>query len=399
MNISSEAPLSGASKARSRAGAPESRLPAVSGSIFAEMSRLAAEFDAINLAQGYPDFAPDEVLLTALESVLRGNHHQYSLPEGARPLRQGIGEMFETLYGCRADPDSEITITAGATQAIFATISSLIHAGDEVIYMAPAFECYAPAIILAGGVPSCVQLRAPGFGIDWNHVESLVTPRTRMIIVNSPHNPSGRCWDSSDLDSLADIAERHDILVLCDEVYHNITYAGRRHLTALGHPRLRDRSIVVGSLGKTMHVTGWRIGYAIGAAGMTSELRKILLFNTYSAPTPLQQAMATTLASRDSYLGLPVLFQRKRDMLVDGLRASRFRFEATEGTYFQMLDYAAISDVPDVDFVRFLATTHGVAAIPLSGFGKAYRDSRLIRLCFAKQDRTLVNATELLAKV
>jgi methionine aminotransferase len=363
------------------------------------MSRLAAECNAINLAQGYPDFGPDETLLTSLESVLRGNHHQYSLPEGARSLRQAVGEMFAILYNCYIDSESEITITAGATQAIFATISSLIHAGDEVIYMAPAFECYAPAIILAGGTPSCVQLQAPGFAIDWNQVEKQIVSRTRMIIVNSPHNPSGRCWNSEDLDSLADIAERHDLLVLSDEVYHNITYAGRRHLTAFEHPRLRDRSIVVGSLGKTMHVTGWRIGYAISGARMTSELRKILLFNTYAAPTPLQHAMATTLASRDSYLGLPALFQRKRDMLLEGLGASRFQFDATQGTYFQMLDYSAISGMADVDFVRFLASTHGVAAIPLSGFGKAYLDSRLIRLCFAKQDQTLLNAVELLGKV
>jgi methionine transaminase len=371
----------------------------VTGSIFADMSKLATACNAINLSQGYPDFRPDENLLVSLETVLRGNNHQYSLPEGAASLRLAIKGMFKTLYGVYANADSEVTITTGATQAIFSSVSGLIHAGDEVIYMSPAFECYAPAITLAGGVPVCIQLQAPDFAIDWDCVEQRVTPRTRMIIVNSPHNPSGRCWTSDDLDALATIAEKYNIIVLSDEVYHNITYFGQSHLTALSHARLRNRTIVVGSLGKTMHVTGWRVGYAIADVALTSELRKVSMFNTYAAPTPLQHAMAEVLESNDSYIGLPELFQRKRDLLLQGLKKSRFRFVATQGTYFQLLDYSEISADTDAEFVQSLALKFGVTALPLSGFGAAYRDSRLIRLCFAKQDQTLLNATQLLSKV
>jgi methionine aminotransferase len=362
------------------------------------MSRAAKEHGAVNLSQGFPDFAPDQRLLTALSEAIQGNHHQYGLPEGSEALRQSIAHMFENLYGLKLVPETEITITAGATQAISAAVSSLVHAGEEVIFLSPAFESYAPAALMAGAVPVCVDLKAPAFEIDWDEVERRISPSTRMIIVNSPHNPTGRCWSAADVSRLAEIADRHNLLVLSDEVYHNIVFAPKRHISAMSDERLRKRTVVVGSLGKTMHVTGWRIGYAIGVASVTHEIRKVLQFNTYAAPTPLQQAMAAVLDDA-AYGDLPRLFRRKRDRFLDGLQGSRFTFTPTEGGYFQLLDYSAISDMRDTEFARFLIEQHGVAALPVSGFGPQYAESRLLRLCFAKKEETLDAATAILCNL
>jgi methionine aminotransferase len=306
--------------------------------------------------------------------------------------------MFKRLYGIALAAECEITITAGATQAISATVSSLIHAGDEVIFMSPAFESYAPAILLAGGIPVCVELRKGTFEIDWDEVEQRVTTRTRMIIVNSPHNPSGRCWTETDRDKLARIADTHNLLVLSDEVYHNIVFTPQSHITAISHARLRTRSVVVGSLGKTMHVTGWRIGYAIGASALTDEIRKVLQFNTYAAPTPLQQAMAEVLDDA-AYRDLPGLFLRKRNRFLEGLGDSRFSLTPTDGGYFQLVDYSAISTIGDVEFANYLIEKHGVAALPMSGFGTQYAHSKLLRFCFAKKEETLDAATTILRKI
>jgi methionine aminotransferase len=375
-------------------GSVRSRLPHVKGSIFSALSRVAKQYDAINLSQGFPDFAPDPRLLESLSIATKGGHNQYGMPEGSEALRRSIGHMYEDLYSLRISPDAEITITAGATQAISAAVSSLVHPGEEVIFLAPAFESYAPSILMAGATPVCVDLPAPRFEIDWEEVERRVSPHTRMIIVNSPHNPSGRCWNSNDVDRLATLAQRHNLLVLSDEVYHNMVFDGP-HITALSEPRLRERTIVVGSLGKTMHVTGWRIGYAAAAAPLTAELRKILQFTTYAAPTPLQQAMADVLDA-STYLSLPALFRGKRDRFLAGLRGSRFEFVPTSGGYFQLLDYSAISAVPDTQFADLLISEHGVAGLPVSGFGAQYANSRLLRFCFAKSDETIDKATHLL---
>lgn len=376
-----------------------SRLPTISGSIFAHMARTAKKYGAVNLSQGYPDFPPDRRLLDALSQVIHGNRNQYGLPEGSEALRASIQRMMRELYGIEANAESEITITAGATQAIFAAVSGLVHAGEEVIFLSPAFECYAPAITLAGAVPVRVDLRAPSFSIEWDEIERKINKRTRMIVVNSPHNPSGRCWTHSDVDKLAEVAEKNNLIVLSDEVYHNIVFEGGGHITALSDARLRERTIVVGSLGKTMHVTGWRIGYAIAAAPLTDEIRKILQFNTYAAPTPLQQAMAEVLAEDDAYRYLPDFFRQKRDRFLDGLKSSRFHFSSAQGTYFQILDYSAISDEPDTVFAHRLVSEFGVAALPLSGFAPNYTNARLLRFCFAKKDETLRAATEILSSI
>lgn len=375
---------------------PDSRLPHIKGSVFAAIARVAKKHGAVNLSQGYPDFEPDPRLLNALSEAVQSNYNQYELPEGSEPLRQSIAHMFADLYGLRLSA-AEVTITAGATQAISATVSSLTHPGDEVIYFSPAFESYAPAILLSGATPVCVELKAPGFEIDWDAVEKQVTTRTRMIIVNSPHNPSGRCWTSDDVNRIAELAERYNLLVLSDEVYHNIAF-DQQHITAISDVRLRERAVIVGSLGKTMHVTGWRIGYAIAAAPLTNELRKILQFNTYAAPTPLQQAMAVVL-DNVTYRGLSHFFRQKRDRFLQGLSDSRFKYISTAGTYFQLLDYSDISALPDDEFCRHLIETYGVAAMPLSGFGSQYAQSKLLRFCFAKKDETLIAATSILREI
>jgi methionine aminotransferase len=376
----------------------DSRLPHIKGSIFATMARAAKKYGAVNLSQGFPDFAPDQRLLDALSEAVQGNHNQYGLPEGSETLRQSIAHMFQNLYGLGFSAETQVTITAGATQAISAAISSLVHAGEEVIFLSPAFESYAPAILLAGGVPVCVELRAPTFEVDWDEVEKSVTTHTRMIVVNSPHNPTGRCWTAVDVDRLARIADQYNLLVLSDEVYHNIVFAPQQHITAISDARLRERTVVVGSLGKTMHVTGWRIGYAIGAPALTNEIRKVLQFNTYAAPTPLQQAMAAVLDDA-AYSDLPQLFLQKRNRFLKGLGSSRFSFMPTGGGYFQMLDYSAISELPDTEFANHLIQCHGVAGLPMSGFGSHYAKSKLLRFCFAKKEETLDAATAILRAI
>lgn len=375
-----------------------SRLPHIEGSIFATMDRAAKRSGAVNLSQGFPDFAPDQRLLNALSEAVQNNHNQYGLPEGSESLRQAIAHMFKKLYGIGLSAETEITITAGATQAISAAISSLVHAGEEVIFLSPAFESYAPAILLAGGIPVCVGLRTPTFEIDWDEVEKHVTMHTRMIIVNSPHNPTGRCWTMVDVDRLGRIADQYNLIVLSDEVYHNIVFGPQQHITAISDAQLRERTVVMGSLGKTMHVTGWRIGYAIGAPVLTNEIRKILQFSTYAAPTPLQQAMATVLDDA-AYCDLPQVFLQKRNRFLAGLGGSRFSFIPTEGSYFQMLDYSAISDLPNADFANHLIQSYGVAALPMSGFGSQYAKSKLLRFCFAKKEETLDAATAILRAV
>ncbi|PCE34280.1 methionine aminotransferase [Burkholderia ubonensis] len=375
-----------------------SRLPNIEGSIFAAMTRAANKHGAVNVSQGFPDFQPDSRLLDALADAVKGNFNQYGLPEGSEALRQSVSQMLGSLYGVDTDLESEITITAGATQAIFAAVAGLVRSGDEVIFMSPAYESYVPAILLAGAEPVCIELAAPTFRIDWNEVRRRITPRTRMIIVNSPHNPSGKCWTREDVRNLAEIADRHNIFVLSDEVYHNIVFPPFEHVTALSESALRERSVVVGSLGKTMHVTGWRIGYAVGSPKLTREIRKILQFNTYAAPTPLQQAMSAVLDDA-WYQSLPQFFCRKRDRLLAALEHSRFSFEPTEGGYFQMLDYSDISSLPDSEFAHELVVRHGLAVLPISGFGPQYAHAKLIRVCFAKSEETLDAAASILQQV
>lgn len=377
-----------------------SRLPHCEGSIFARCAQTAAKYNALNLAQGYPDFGPDARLMEALRRTAGAPHcHQYGPPEGLLILRQAVAAMMEDLYGIAIDPATEVTITVGATEAICAAVQGLLRPGDEAVFFTPAFECYESAIRLAGAVPVAIPLGAESHLPDWSRVERHITPRTRLLIINTPHNPSGVCWPLEDMRRVEALAERHDLQVLCDEVYHSTVFAPRQHVCAWSLPALARRSVVVGSLGKVLHVTGWRLGYAIASPRIAKELRKLRQFITYAAPTPLQQAMASVLQDPSSYRGLAAFMQAKRDRFLAGLSGSRFKWIPSQGGYFQLLDYSEISDQDDVAFAERLIREYGVAGIPLSGFGVSPARSRLLRFCVAKRDDTIALAASLLKAV
>jgi methionine aminotransferase len=374
-----------------------SRLPHSEGSIFARCSSAAARYQAVNLAQGFPDFGPDPRLIAALQAVAAlPQSHQYGPPEGVKSLREAVAAMFADLYGLCIDPDDEVTVTVGATEAIFSAVQALLRPGDEAIFFTPAFECYESAVRLAGATPLCVPLQAGSYRPDWQALRAALTPRTRLVILNTPHNPSGTTWTLQELQALAAMAAEHGFWVLSDEVYHNIVFAPQRHVCVRALPELAARSVVVGSLGKTLHVTGWRLGYAIAPPALTRELRKLHQFVAYAAPTPLQHAVATMLTEPESYRGLAGLIQGKRDRFLQGLEGSRFHWRPSQGGYFQLLDYSAISDETDLSFADRLIKEHRVAAIPLSSFGSCPQASRLLRFCIAKKDETLDLAASIL---
>lgn len=377
-----------------------SKLPHTEDSIFARMGKVAAEFSAVNLSQGFPDFEPDLTLMESLNKLsMSAMNHQYSPPEGVLPLRESICAMMDDLYGLSFDAQENVTITVGATQAIFTAIHALIHAGDEVIFFEPAFECYEPAIKLAGGVSISLPLRSQDYLPDWSQVEENITSKTKLIIINNPHNPSGSCWPLADMQQLGRIADRHGLWVLSDEVYHNMVFRPNRHVIASSIPELLDRTIIVGSLGKTLHVTGWRLGYAIAPQRFTREFRKIQQFLVYAAATPLQYAVATVLSAKYSYRHLANLFQNKRDRFLAGLQGSRFTWTPSAGAYFQLLDYSGISGDCDEAFADQLVKKHLIASIPLSSFYSEAPSARKIRFCFAKRDETLDRATSILRSI
>lgn len=364
------------------------------------MGAVAAKFSAVNLSQGFPDFDPDSRLIEALCQVaVTGINHQYAPSEGVLSLREAISAMMDDLYGISVDPVDNVTITVGATQAIFTTVQALIHAGDEVIFFEPAYECYEPAIKLAGGTPIPLSLDPDSYLPDWDKIERCITSRTKLLIINNPHNPSGSCWSLSDMRRLGKLAERHNLLVLSDEVYHNIVFSPSNHVFAWCVPELLDRTVIVGSLGKTLHVTGWRLGYTIAPLKITRELRKIHQFSVYAAPTLLQHAVSSILRNKDSYFNLADFFQTKRDRFLSGLEGSRFKWVPSKGAYFQLLDYSGISDEADTAFSERLVKEHRIAAIPLSGFHTSAQNSRIIRFCFAKRDETLDRATSILRDI
>jgi methionine aminotransferase len=377
-----------------------SKLPNSDGSIFAKMGAVASKFSALNLSQGFPDFDPDIQLIDALQQAARsGINHQYAPSEGVLTLREAISAMMDDLYGFSVSPVENITITVGATQAIFTTVQALIHAGDEAVYFEPAFECYEPAIKLAGGVPVSLPLDPVSYLPDWDKVESSISARTKLIIINNPHNPSGSCWTLADMRRLGKIAEKHNLWVLSDEVYHNIVFSPYSHVAAWYVPELAERSIIVGSLGKTLHVTGWRLGYMLASRRLTLELRKLHQFSVYAAPTLLQHAVAAVLGKKESYSHLSELFQGKRDRFLSGLEGSRFKWVPSKGAYFQLLDYSEISNENDKTFAERLVKEHRIAAIPLSGFHSTPPSSRTVRFCFAKRNETLDRATAILREV
>ncbi|MCP1573370.1 MULTISPECIES: pyridoxal phosphate-dependent aminotransferase [Herbaspirillum] len=377
------------------------KLPKVGTTIFTVMSALAAEKGAVNLGQGFPDFHCDPALVAAVTQAMQEGLNQYPPMAGVLPLRQAIAAKVEQLYGHRYDPVSDITVTAGATQGILTSVLCAVHPGDEVIVIEPVYDCYIPAIELAGGVPVCVQMEVGehGYSIPWHKVQAAVSAKTRMIMVNTPHNPTGSVMRAADVAALADIVRGTDILILSDEVYEHMVYDGQPHESLARHPELAERSFINSSFGKTYHVTGWKVGYVAAPAALTAEFRKVHQFNVFTVNTPVQYGLATYMKDPSPYLDLPAFYQRKRDLFRNGLANTRFELLPSQGTYFQCVKYGAISDLPEAEFCQWLTSEIGVAAIPVSAFYNTPRESGIVRFCFAKKDETLQLALERLAKL
>jgi len=382
-----------------RTPAITSRLPRVGTTIFTVMSALAQQHGAVNLGQGFPDFDCDPRLLDAVDAAMRAGLNQYPPMTGVPALREAIAAKVEALYGRRYDPASEITVTAGATQAIITAILAIVHPGDEVIVLDPCYDSYEPNIELAGGRALHVPLTPGTFRPDFERIAAALSPRTRAIIVNTPHNPSATVWSAADMQRLAELLRPTDVLVIADEVYEHMIYDGARHESVARHPELAQRSFIVSSFGKTYHVTGWKVGYVAAPAALSAEFRKVHQFNVFTVNTPMQHGLAAFLADPAHHLSLPAFYQRKRDLFRAGLAASRFKLLPSEGSYFQCVDYAAISDETEEAFCRRLTTEVGVAAIPLSAFYQGGFEQRFVRFCFAKKDETLALALERLARL
>jgi len=373
----------------------QTKLPKVGTTIFSVMSQLAIEHKAVNLGQGFPDFDGPQSLRDALAAAMNSGKNQYAPMTGIAKLREQIALKSERLYGCRTSPDTEVTVTSGATEALFAAIASSVRTGDEVIVLDPCYDSYEPAIDLAGGHAVHVPLQLPDFSVDWQRVKDAVTPRTRMILVNSPHNPTGAVFSAADLDALAQITRGTDILVLSDEVYEHIVFDGAPHQSVLRHAELAARSFVVSSFGKTYHCTGWKVGYCVAPPAMSAEFRKVHQYLTFCTFQPAQWAFAEVL-ERDPqhYLDLPAFYQAKRDHFRALLAASKFKLLPVGGAYFQLVDYSSISTQDDLTFSEWLIREAGVAAIPVSAFYESPPDARLVRFCFAKNEVTLAAAAE-----
>jgi methionine aminotransferase len=382
-----------------RTPAVVSRLPNVGTTIFTVMSALAAEHGAVNLGQGFPDFDCDPALLEQVQAAMREGLNQYPPMAGVAALRQAVARKIEALYGRAYDAEREITITAGATQAILTAVLCCVHPGDEVIVLEPCYDSYAPNIELAGGRVVRVPLTPGTFRPDFAKIAAALTPRTRAIIVNSPHNPSGTVWTRAEMLQLADLLAPTEVLLISDEVYEHMVFDGVAHVSAASIPALAARSFVVSSFGKTFHVTGWKVGTVAAPAALTAEFRKVHQFNVFTVNTPMQHGLARYLADPAPYLGLPAFYQRKRDLFRTGLARTRLRALPCEGTYFQAVDYSAASDLPEADFCLWLTREVGVAAIPLSAFYEGGFEQRIARLCFAKRDETLQTGLERLARL
>jgi methionine transaminase len=378
---------------------PASRLPEVGTTIFTVMSALAQQHGAVNLGQGFPDFEGDPALLDLVTEAMRAGHNQYPPMAGVAALREAVSRKIERQHGRRYDPDSEVTITAGATQALLTAVLALVHPGDEVIVLDPCYDSYVPAITLAGAQAIRVPLRQDSFGPDFDAIRAALTPRTRAIIINTPHNPSGRVWSTEERAELSRMLAPTEVLVISDEVYEHMVFDGRVHASASAWPELAARTVVVSSFGKTFHVTGWKVGYVAAPAPLMAEFRKVHQFNVFTVNTPMQHALARYLAEPAHYEGLSSFYQRKRDLFRSGLAASRFELLPCEGSYFQCVDYSAVSDLADEAFCRWLACEVGVAAIPLSPFCATAPERRIARFCFAKQDATLNTALARLAQI
>lgn len=378
-----------------------SRLPQVGTTIFSVMSALAAETGAVNLGQGFPDFACDPALPQAVTDAMAAGHNQYPPMPGVLALRQAMADKIQALYGRTVDAHTEVTVTAGATQAILTIALAVVHPGDEVVVLEPCYDSYVPSIELAGGVVVRVPLVPGTFRPNFDAIAQAITPRTRALIINSPHNPSGTVWSDADMRRLQDILTPTNVLLISDEVYEHMVFDGQQHQSAARFPALADRAFIVSSFGKTYHVTGWKMGTVVAPAALTTEFRKVHQFNVFTVNTPMQHALAAHMADPKPYLELSAFYQRKRDLFREGLAQTRFRLLPSEGTFFQCVAIADLAvperDLPEAEFCRWLTREIGVAAIPMSAFYGNGFDQQVIRFCFAKQDRTLQSALQRLS--
>ena len=376
-----------------------SKLPKVGTTIFTKMSAMANKHEALNLSQGFPDFPIDPKLIDCTLKAMKSGYNQYAPMPGLIGLREAIAEKIEDAYSIAYHPETEITITSGATQAIFTAIAAFVKEEDEVIIFTPAYDCYQPAIELVGGKPVFVQLKSPDYKINWEEVKKLISQRTRMIIINTPHNPTGTLLSEEDLKELEKITAHSEIIILSDEVYEHIVFDGQKHASICRNKGLADRSIAVFSFGKTFHVTGWKMGYCIGPKQLMVEFRKVHQFNVFSSNHPLQHALTEYLNDSENYLSLGSFYQKKRDVFLSAITGSRFKVIPSKGTYFQLLDYSSISDQNDVMFAERLVHEYKIASIPVSVFYNSPLDEKVLRFCFAKKEQTLEEAAKILSKI
>ena len=377
----------------------ESKLPSIGTSIFTVMSALAREKGAINLSQGFPDFEPDYRLPQLVTKHMGAGGNQYAPSSGLPLLRERIAALVEQSYSAKYDPETEITVTSGATEALFCAITALVKEGDEVILFEPAYDSYAPAIQLSGGIPVHIPLDFPNYAVNWENVKKRVNQRTRLIILNSPHNPTGALLSAQDMDNLTRIVEANDILILSDEVYEHIIFDGLEHQSAARYPKLASRSFIVSSFGKSFHTTGWKVGYALGPKDMMAEFRKVHQFITFSTSTPFQLAIAEFMEDLDYFKQLGAFYQEKRDLFLKLTKGSRFKPLTSQGTYFQLMSYKGISDLSDTEFANQLTIENKIASIPVSVFYRRPEQNKVLRFCFAKSNETLERAAEILQKV
>lgn len=376
-----------------------SKLPDVGTTIFTVIGQLAAEHNALNLSQGAPNFSPDEALVDGVTKAMRAGHNQYAPMAGIGALRAALAAKIETLYGVHYDPSTEVTVIASASEGLYSTISALVHPGDEVIYFEPSFDSYAPIVRLQGAKPIPIKLSSTDFRVNWDEVSAAITPKTRMIIVNTPHNPTATIFSDADIERLKAVTRNTDIVILSDEVYEHVVFDGAKHHSMACHRELAERSVIVSSFGKSYHVTGWRVGYCLAPATLMDEIRKVHQFMVFSADTPMQYAFVEALSNPQSYLGLSAFYQHKRDLLTRELSESRFELLPSEGSFFMLARFRGFSDESDSDFVLRLIRDAKVATIPLSAFYTDGTDSGLIRLSFSKDDETLIEGARRLRSI
>ncbi|QCX01796.1 aminotransferase class I/II-fold pyridoxal phosphate-dependent enzyme [Aggregatimonas sangjinii] len=374
----------------------DSKLPNVKTTIFTTIGNLARTHHTIDLSQGFPNFPTDSQLIDLVTKAMQEGHNQYAAMQGYYGLREVISEKIEKLYGRNYHPETEITITVGATQAIYTAITAFVHPGDEVIVLKPAYDCYEPAIELNGGIPICVQLNAPDYAVDWEAFKAKISTKTKMVIINTPHNPSGRIFAANDMLQLQEILCGTNIILISDEVYEHIVFDGEAHESAARFDDLASRSFICASFGKTFHVTGWKMGYCVAPKELMQEFQKTHQFAVFSVDHPTQRAMAAYLEEEQHYLALSAFYQQKRDFFLEAIKSSRFEFTPSQGTYFQLLNYEAITDENDEDFAKRLITDHQLASIPISSFNVDNRNDNVLRFCFAKKQETLEKAAAIL---